>query len=998
MRTTLGRELIRSKLPEKYKGWADKVLDKKNLTELMTQMALDDPDGYVDVLQDLNNLGQTVVSLYGRNTALPFEDIKISKGVKSLNKQLHEVIDKVLNDDNLTEKQKEAKITDLCYKYTKKVEDAVFADNDRRSTAFASQINSGSRGNKTQLMQMQFGNMGMKDALNRDMPYMMIDPYAIGASPMGYWVSASSGRKGYYDVQMATGQSGYLGKRVTAATHDTVISEDDCGTTDTGIPFPANSEKNVGAVLLRPWHNYPAGTVVTGKMVGEADDDEEMVLRSPITCKSRHGICAKCSGLGENGKFPGIGEFVPMNAARSFVEVMTQSSVGCLAPNTLVRMADWTTKCISDIQEGDTVIGVGVDGSARPVRVTRTYIHGLMPMYQWSYRKGSKTHCTAALVATENHKALQATRKSMCKDEINNNIPRILPLGEKTKHIAMVPLQAPIERNGGQYVPEALYLGMMLGDGCYTDGVLRQPHFSCADPSLIEDTKAYMSSLDMQFIFHKGSECYYRVVGTEPANVPGEIRRRNPGRVFLEKHNLIGKYAFDKELPADFLTWDDASLSALISGLIITDGCLSRIYTERATPYVSYASTSLKMVEQVRDAILIGCGALCTRIKESPNNRKHTLYSISYAKSSEVLKLLRWLKLYGVKEAKRLEYLKELEDWLPSATLAESGTYWKLIDKEFVGYIMAYDIEVDHPDHLFLLANGLVVSNSKHKGGVGGRKVVDPEGEDQPTGFRAAERMFTVPKNFPGGAVLTPVDGTVTNIQAAPQGGSYITVGGSTVYASPARTIKVKVGDKVYAGDVLTNGVPNPADIVGYKGLGEGRRYFTNKLNTVLKDLGWGTDRRNIESFSRAFLNKVEITDPDGFGNYLPGDIVDYSAVAADWEPRENSITTKADKALNMYLEKPVLYYSVGTRITPEVANTLKKYKFDDVTVSDKEPPFSAKFLRPTEALQHSQYWLPRMAGERLRDSLFDAARQGITDPYDSPSYVDKIVAQPFKP
>lgn len=615
MRTTLGRELIRSKLPEKYKGWADKVLDKKNLTELMTQMALDDPDGYVDVLQDLNNLGQTVVSLYGRNTALPFEDIKISKGVKSLNKQLHEVIDKVLNDDNLTEKQKEAKITDLCYKYTKKVEDAVFADNDRRSTAFASQINSGSRGNKTQLMQMQFGNMGMKDALNRDMPYMMIDPYAIGASPMGYWVSASSGRKGYYDVQMATGQSGYLGKRVTAATHDTVISEDDCGTTDTGIPFPANSEKNVGAVLLRPWHNYPAGTVVTGKMVGEADDGEEMVLRSPITCKSRHGICAKCSGLGENGKFPGIGEFVPMNAARSFVEVMTQSSVG-----------------------------------------------------------------------------------------------------------------------------------------------------------------------------------------------------------------------------------------------------------------------------------------------------------------------------------------------------------------------------------------------SKHKGGVGGRKVVDPEGEDQPTGFRAAERMFTVPKNFPGGAVLTPVDGTVTNIQAAPQGGSYITVGGSTVYASPARTIKVKVGDKVYAGDVLTNGVPNPADIVGYKGLGEGRRYFTNKLNSVLKDLGWGTDRRNIESFSRAFLNKVEITDPDGFGNYLPGDIVDYSAVAADWEPRENSITTKADKALNMYLEKPVLYYSVGTRITPEVANTLKKYKFDDVTVSDKEPPFSAKFLRPTEALQHSQYWLPRMAGERLRDSLFDAARQGITDPYDSPSYVDKIVAQPFKP
>ena len=125
---------------------------------------------------------------------------------------------------------------------------------------------------------------------------------------------------------------------------------------------------------------------------------------------------------------------------------------------------------------------------------------------------------------------------------------------------------------------------------------------------------------------------------------------------------------------------------------------------------------------------------------------------------------------------------------------------------------------------------------------------------------------------------------------------------------------------------------------------------------------------------------------------------MDYSAVAADWEPRKESVTTKVDKASNMYLEKPVLFYSIGTRITPEVQNTLKKYKFDDVTVSDKEPPFSSKFLRPTDSLQHSQYWLPRLAGERLRDGLFDAARTGITDPYNSPSYVDKIVISPFKP
>ena len=770
MRTTLGRELIRQKLPEKFKSYADQVLDKKKLTELMTRLAEDDPDKYVDILQDLNNLGQTVVSLYGRNTALPFEDIKISKGVKSLNRQLHEVIDNVLNDNRLTSEQKEKKITDLCYKYTKKVEDAVFADNDRRGTAFASQINSGSRGNKTQLMQMQFGNMGMKDALNRDMPYMMIDPYAIGATPMGYWVSASSGRKGYYDVQAATGQSGYLGKRVTAATHDTIISEDDCGTTDTGIPFPANSPKNVGAVLLRPWHKYPAGTIVTDKMVGEADeDDDDMVLRSPITCKSKTGVCAKCSGLGENGKFPGIGEYVPMNAARTFVEVITQAGVGCLAPDTMVKMFNGPDKRIVDIKVGDKVIGIDWYGKATAATVTRFYSHGPKEMCHYTFSNGSTIDCTP------DHKLMFVE--------------------------AMLALYCP-------------------------DG-----------------------------------ERYYT------------YRERPVGS--------IGK-----------AEW----------GVPVFDGNY-KVATHLAAP-----------------------------------------------------------------------------------------------TSESIGEVLAYDIEIDHPSHMFLLANGLVVSNSKHKGGVGGRKVEDPEGEDQPTGFRAVERLFTVPKNFQGGAVLSPVDGIVTNITPASQGGNYITIGSKTVYASPARTVKVKAGDKMFAGDVLTNGVPNPAEVVSYKGLGEGRKYFTNKLNKVLADQGWGTDRRNIEAFTRAFLNKVEITDPDGFGNYLPGDIVDYSGIASEWEPREGSVTTKADKAMNMYLEKPVLYYSVGTRITPEVANTLKKYKFDDVTVSDKEPPFSAKFMRPAESLQHSKYWLPRLAGERLRDSLFDAAQQGITDPYDSPSYVDKIVAQPFKP
>ena len=80
--------------------------------------------------------------------------------------------------------------------------------------------------------------------------------------------------------------------------------------------------------------------------------------------------------------------------------------------------------------------------------------------------------------------------------------------------------------------------------------------------------------------------------------------------------------------------------------------------------------------------------------------------------------------------------------------------------------------------------------------------------------------MLLAPKVFPGGAVLATVDGRVTDIRMAPHGGHFITVGSTTVYSPVARTVTAKVGDVVEAGDMLTNGVPNPMEVVKYKGIG----------------------------------------------------------------------------------------------------------------------------------------------------------------------------------
>ena len=110
MLTTLGRELVRRELPDDYKEWADKPLNKANITELTTKLALKDPDAYVDILKNLSDIGEGVVSTYGRDAALSYKEIAPGKAIQALRAQLKKNIDQVLDDSKLTEEQKEQKI------------------------------------------------------------------------------------------------------------------------------------------------------------------------------------------------------------------------------------------------------------------------------------------------------------------------------------------------------------------------------------------------------------------------------------------------------------------------------------------------------------------------------------------------------------------------------------------------------------------------------------------------------------------------------------------------------------------------------------------------------------------------------------------------------------------------------------------------------------------------------------------------------------------------
>lgn len=337
---------------------------------------------------------------------------------------------------------------------------------------------------------------------------------------------------------------------------------------------------------------------------------------------------------------------------------------------------------------------------------------------------------------------------------------------------------------------------------------------------------------------------------------------------------------------------------------------------------------------------------------------------------------------YGPLQKTPAGYLAEHQRFFyPVVSKGESYTVGKFRKAVPMGKCPAIDIEVDNKSHLFLLANGLIVSNSKHSGGVAGSD------DKQVSGFKEMDQFIQVPENFQGGSVLSPIDGIVTRVENAPAGGSYVYVNGDRQYVPRETGVLVKQGDRVTAGDMLSEGTPNPAEIAKYKGIGEARRYFVDKYREILSRNGASVHRRNLEAVARGFISRVGIDDVDGYDGYLLGDVVPYDTFAADYEPRKDSRQMRPSSAKDSYLEKPYLHYSIGTRVTPSVSRDLEDAGVKEVIVNKAPPIFSPQIIRSRSILSTDPDWMTRLSGEGLKKSLLESTRMGATSTPAGTSY-----------
>jgi DNA-directed RNA polymerase subunit beta' len=202
---------------------------------------------------------------------------------------------------------------------------------------------SGARGSAAQIRQLA----GMRGLMAKPDGSIIETPitanFREGLNVLQYFISTHGARKGLADTALKTANSGYLTRRLVDVTQDLVVTEDDCGTqngivmralVEGGEVVEALRERILGRVLAVDLINpetqdvlATAGSLVDEDAVDTIDNVgiDEVKVRTPLTCDTRWGVCAKCYGrdLGR-GSIVNVGEAIGVIAAQSIGEPGTQ--------------------------------------------------------------------------------------------------------------------------------------------------------------------------------------------------------------------------------------------------------------------------------------------------------------------------------------------------------------------------------------------------------------------------------------------------------------------------------------------------------------------------------------------------------------------------------------------------------------------------------------------------------------------------------------------------
>ena len=272
-------------------------------------------------------------------------DVSVPEAKKEILAQAEEQVDNVSKQYKrglITNEERYQSTIKIWEKATDDVTEAMKANFDELNPIYM-MAQSGARGNMNQLRQIAGMRGLMANTSGKTVEIPIKSCFREGLDALEYFISSHGARKGLADTALRTADSGYLTRRLVDVSQDIIVREDDCGTQE-GIEVSDIKDGNQiieklqerleGRFLLEDIVD-PAtkeiiadtNTLITEKIAKKIVDAgyTSVKVRSSLTCRTEHGVCAKCYGMGlARREKVNIGEAVGIIAAQSIGEPGTQ--------------------------------------------------------------------------------------------------------------------------------------------------------------------------------------------------------------------------------------------------------------------------------------------------------------------------------------------------------------------------------------------------------------------------------------------------------------------------------------------------------------------------------------------------------------------------------------------------------------------------------------------------------------------------------------------------
>jgi len=360
VKTSAGRIIFNQTIPEELRfiNKDIKAADIKNI--VVSAMTIFDNERIGQIIDNIKEIGFWAATLSG-GLSLSIFDCKIIKEKDQIVGQTEKEIEKIeknFQQGLLTLEEKKRYSNKLWIETTENLADKTWDNLEEENPVKMIIKSGGARASREQLKQLSALKGLVVDPLGKIIEVPTKSNYRQGLSIFEYVISARGARKGLTDSALKTADAGYLTRRLVDVSHDMIVKEEDCQTKE-GLIVSA-SDKRGDKFKERIKERFAAKdiciddkeTIVkAGELITKEKADiiekkgiKKVVVRSPLYCSSRYGVCQKCYGTDlSTNKLVDIGVPVGVMAAQSIGEPGTQLTM---------RVRHFGGIVISDVTQG----------------------------------------------------------------------------------------------------------------------------------------------------------------------------------------------------------------------------------------------------------------------------------------------------------------------------------------------------------------------------------------------------------------------------------------------------------------------------------------------------------------------------------------------------------------------------------------------------------------------------------------------------------------------